>query len=62
MNDRGKTINHTVLKTVSYPDETAKEIVKRFCGHVHWLVRLPFPPSYAPEPTHTFPTGGKSLP
>ena len=30
----------TVLKTISYTDETAKEIVKRFCGHVHWLVRL----------------------
>jgi hypothetical protein len=27
------------LKTISYTDETAKEIVKRFCGHVHWLVR-----------------------
>lgn len=40
MNDRGKTINHTVLKTISYTDEAAKEIVKRFCGHVHWLVRL----------------------
>jgi len=26
------------LKTISYTDETAKEIVKRFCGHVHWLV------------------------
>jgi hypothetical protein len=40
MNDRGKTINRTVLKTISYDDEAAKEIVKRFCGHVHWLVRL----------------------
>lgn len=28
------------LKTISYTDETAKEIVKRFCGHVHWLVRV----------------------
>jgi hypothetical protein len=28
------------LKTVSYTDGTAKEIVKRFCGHVHWLVRV----------------------
>jgi len=27
-------------KTISYKDETAKEIVKRFCGHVHWLVRI----------------------
>jgi hypothetical protein len=27
-------------KTISYTDETAKEIVKRFCGHVHWLVRV----------------------
>jgi hypothetical protein len=28
------------LKTIPYTDETAKEIVKRFCGHVHWLVRV----------------------
>jgi hypothetical protein len=28
------------LKTISYTDETAKEIVERFCGHVHWLVRV----------------------
>ncbi len=28
------------LKTISYKDETAKEIVERFCGHVHWLVRV----------------------
>lgn len=25
---------------ISCTDETAKEIVKRFCGHVHWLVRV----------------------
>jgi len=31
---------HTVLKTISYKDEAAKEIVERFCGHVHWLVRV----------------------
>ncbi len=40
MNNRGKTIKDAVLKTISYTDETAKEIVRRFCGHVHWLVRL----------------------
>jgi hypothetical protein len=40
MNDQGKTINHTVLKTISYTDETAKKIVKKFCDHVHWLVRV----------------------
>ena len=28
------------LKTISYTDETAKEIVKRFCDHVHWLVSV----------------------
>ena len=28
------------LKTISYTDERAKKIVKRFCGHVHWLVRV----------------------
>ena len=28
------------LKTISYTDETAKDIVKRFCDHVHWLVRV----------------------
>jgi hypothetical protein len=28
------------LKTISYTDETAKKIVQRFCGHVHWLVRV----------------------
>ena len=28
------------LKTISYTDETAKKIVERFCGHVHWLVRV----------------------
>ncbi len=28
------------LETISYTDETAKEIVERFCGHVHWLVRV----------------------
>jgi hypothetical protein len=28
------------LKTISYTDETAKEIVKKFCDHVHWLVRV----------------------
>jgi hypothetical protein len=28
------------LKTISYTDETAQEMVKRFCGHVHWLVRV----------------------
>lgn len=27
-------------QTISYTDETAKEIVKRFCAHVHWLVRV----------------------
>ena len=26
------------LRTISYTDEKAKEIVKRFCDHVHWLV------------------------
>jgi AbiU2 len=29
-----------ILETISYTDETAQEIVKRFCGHVHWLVRV----------------------
>lgn len=28
------------LKTVSYTDESAKDIVKKFCGHVHWLVTV----------------------
>jgi AbiU2 len=28
------------LKTIPYTDETAKEIVKQFCAHVHWLVRV----------------------
>jgi hypothetical protein len=28
------------LKTISYTDETAKEIVKRFCDHVHWLISV----------------------
>jgi hypothetical protein len=28
------------LKTISYTDETAKNIIKKFCGHVHWLVRV----------------------
>jgi hypothetical protein len=28
------------LKTISYTDERAKEIVERFCGHVHWLVTV----------------------
>jgi hypothetical protein len=28
------------LKTISYTDETAKEIVKRFCDHVLWLVTV----------------------
>ena len=28
------------LKTISYIDETAKEIVERFCGHVLWLVTV----------------------
>ena len=28
------------LKTISYTDERAKEIVESFCGHVHWLVRV----------------------
>ena len=28
------------LKTISYTDETAKEIVEKFCAHVHWLVRV----------------------
>ncbi len=40
MYGRGNTVHHTVLKTIFYTDETAKKIVKRFCGHVHWLVRL----------------------
>jgi hypothetical protein len=26
------------LKTISYTDKTAKEIVEKFCAHVHWLV------------------------
>jgi len=30
----------TVLKTIPYTDETAKKIVKKFCDHVHWLVRV----------------------
>jgi hypothetical protein len=28
------------LKTISYTDKTAKEIVGKFCAHVHWLVRV----------------------
>jgi AbiU2 len=28
------------LKTISYTDEAAKEIVGKFCAHVHWLVRV----------------------
>jgi hypothetical protein len=28
------------LKAIPYNDETAKGIVKRFCAHVHWLVRV----------------------
>ena len=28
------------MKTISYTDETAKEIVEKFCAHVHWLVRV----------------------
>lgn len=28
------------LKAISYTDETAKEIVERFCGHVLWLVSV----------------------
>ncbi|MGA2904800.1 MAG: hypothetical protein ABSD98_13275 [Candidatus Korobacteraceae bacterium] len=28
------------LKTISYTDETAKNIIKKFCAHVHWLVRV----------------------
>ena len=28
------------LKTISHTDERAKEIVEKFCGHVHWLVRV----------------------
>jgi hypothetical protein len=28
------------LKTISYTDEAAKEIVTKFCGHVHRLIRL----------------------
>jgi AbiU2 len=28
------------LRTISYTDEAAKEFVKRFCGHVHWLVSI----------------------
>jgi len=28
------------LKTICYTDESAKEIVKRFCGHVLWLVTV----------------------
>ncbi len=31
---------HTVLKTISYRDEAAKEMVTKFCGHVHRLIRL----------------------
>jgi hypothetical protein len=30
----------TALTTISCTDEKAMEIVKRFCGHVHWLVRV----------------------
>jgi AbiU2 len=28
------------LKTIFYTDERAREIVERFCDHVHWLVRV----------------------
>jgi hypothetical protein len=28
------------LKTISYTDESAKEIVEKLCSHVHWLVRV----------------------
>ena len=28
------------LKAISYTDETAKRIVKRFCDHVHWLISV----------------------
>ena len=28
------------MKTISYTDERAKEIVEKFCAHVHWLVRV----------------------
>ena len=28
------------LKTISYADGIAKEIVEKFCAHVHWLVRV----------------------
>jgi hypothetical protein len=28
------------LKTISYADETAENIIQKFCDHVHWLVRV----------------------
>ena len=28
------------MKIISCTDETAKEIVEKFCAHVHWLVRV----------------------
>ena len=28
------------MKAIPYTDETAKKIVKRFCGHVHWLISV----------------------
>jgi len=28
------------LRTIPYTDETAKEIVRKFCGHVHWLISV----------------------
>lgn len=28
------------MKTISYADEKAKEIVERFCAHIHWLVTV----------------------
>lgn len=28
------------MKTIPYTEEAAKEIVERFCDHVHWLVRV----------------------
>ncbi len=28
------------LKTIPYTNEAAKKIVKKFCDHVHWLVRV----------------------
>src|SRR5271165_2607200 len=28
------------MEIPAYTDETAKEIVEKFCAHVHWLVRV----------------------